>query len=60
VVAGPYTPKVPIWVATGSDYGTAVAYCSPDHGFAAGTIWLTQFGSSSSPYDEDYACPVGS
>jgi len=58
IIAGSYAPATPLWVATGSVQATAVDYCSPDHAFAGGTPWLTQFQSGGVPYDQDYACPV--
>ncbi|GAC1537523.1 MAG: hypothetical protein NVS3B12_21610 [Acidimicrobiales bacterium] len=61
-IAGNYAPGVPIWKATAADLITAETACS-DYGpyyrnFGAGPAWLTQYGSSSSPFDLDYACPT--
>jgi hypothetical protein len=58
LIAGSFDPHTPIWVATGSVLGTAVSFCSPSDGFGGGVAWLTQFGSSTSRFDEDYACPA--
>jgi hypothetical protein len=58
-IAGTYSPQVPLWVATGADAPTAQQFCSPDHAFGGGVIWLTQFGTQGDPFDQDYACPVG-
>ncbi|HEY2428446.1 MAG TPA: hypothetical protein VGI06_05920, partial [Acidimicrobiales bacterium] len=56
IIAGGYAPKTPIWLATGADYSTAAAFCSPSHGFGGGAIWLTQYGTAGVPYDQDLAC----
>jgi hypothetical protein len=56
IIAGSYAPRTPIWVATGSDFATATAYCAPSHGFGGGTIWLTQYGSPDAAIDQDHAC----
>jgi hypothetical protein len=58
LIAGGYAPGTPVWVATGADQATAIAYCSPAHTFGGGTPWLTQFGTQGVPFDEDYACPA--
>jgi hypothetical protein len=58
VIAGHYNPATPIWVATGADYATAVAYCSAAHGFGGGVTWLTQYGTAGNEFDQDYACPI--
>jgi hypothetical protein len=57
-IAGSYSPGVPNWVATGSDFPTAVAFCDPSHAFGGGRIFLTQYGDSTG-FDRDYACPQG-
>jgi hypothetical protein len=63
VIAGAYFPGVPVWVATGSDYPVAVAFCDPSHGFGGGKIYATQYGDDIAPgdtsahFDRDYACP---
>ncbi|GAC1319066.1 MAG: hypothetical protein NVSMB12_18200 [Acidimicrobiales bacterium] len=61
-IAGSYAPAVPIWKATADSYVTAQAACSNDGpyylNFGNGTPWLTQYGSASSPYDMDFACPT--
>jgi hypothetical protein len=57
IIAGSYAPAVPVWVATGSTFATAVAFCDPSHAFGGGRIFLTQYGDSTG-YDRDYACPT--
>jgi hypothetical protein len=63
LIAGPYAPGVPVWVATGADYPVAVAYCDPANGFGGGRIYATQYGDDIAPgdtgrhFDRDYACP---
>jgi hypothetical protein len=58
IIAGSYGPGVPVWVATGADFATAVAFCDPSHAFGGGRIFLTQYGDSTG-FDRDYACPNG-
>ena len=63
-IAGTYAPGVPIWKATAADLLTAEQACSNDGpyylDFGGGVPWLTQYGSPSSPYDLDFACPTPS
>jgi hypothetical protein len=56
-IAGTDAPGVPVWVATGADFATAVAFCDPSHAFGGGRIFLTQYGDSTG-FDRDYACPL--
>jgi len=59
LIAGSYAPGTPVWVATGSDYAAATAACGASYAFGGGKAWLTQFGSSGVPFDQDYACAAG-
>jgi hypothetical protein len=56
IIAGAFRPGVPVWVATGADFATAVSFCDPSHSFGGGRIFLTQYGDSTG-FDRDYACP---
>ena len=57
IIAGSFRPGVPVWVATGADFATAVAFCDPSHGFGGGRIFLTQYGDTTG-FDRDFACPT--
>ncbi len=54
ITANVYSPGLPLWVPGARNATQAVAFCSPNHAFGGGVIWMTQW---TTVYDQDYACP---
>ena len=56
LIAGGYTPDVPMWQARPNPDGTPAGSASYCHAgtFTAGPVWLVQYATS--PYDQDLAC----
>jgi hypothetical protein len=42
MIAGGYSPGVPVWVAGAPNDGSAGTWCSPDHGFGGGPVYVVQ------------------
>ena len=42
-IVGSYAPTLPLWVAGAPDAATAPRYCTSDHAFGGGTVWLVQY-----------------
>ncbi len=58
IIAGDFSPGLPIWVAGAGDLQGAQARCAdPTYWFAGGTPWLVQFPLNG--YGGDYACHTG-
>jgi hypothetical protein len=54
-IAGSYAPKLPLWVAGAADAESAPRYCSADHAFGGGTVWLVQYPTAGGGIGA-YAC----
>jgi hypothetical protein len=54
-IAGAFAPGLPNWVAGASGPADAPGYCSADHAFAGGTVWLAQYPATDVG-NMEYAC----
>ena len=45
---------VPVWVATGVALADPSSWCTRDHAFNGGSVWMVQYGLNG--FDADYAC----
>jgi hypothetical protein len=54
VIAGGYSPGVPVWVAGGGTGSAAPNYCAVETAFAGGTPWLVQYLAGG--FDGNFAC----
>ena len=54
LIAGGYSPGVPIWVAGAPDAATAAQWCNGSHGFAGGETWMVQ--TVPGQFDYDIVC----
>src|SRR5205823_784044 len=55
-IAGGFRPGLPVWVAGAADVSAAAQFCSDDHAFGGGRVWLVQYPAGE--FDGDYACPT--
>ena len=54
LIAGDYSPKLPVWVAGARSYSEAPTYCSASAGFGGGTVALVQYPEA--PFSGNHAC----
>ena len=43
LIAGSFTPQVPVWYATNDTVDSAPLYCDQSNSFSGGPIWMVQY-----------------